>query len=108
MAALFDGSKSERPYQILQLFIYGLFYLQENPGKLVSPAIYYLRLIYNRLEPVIKYNQHPINDLSLLLPEFKQHFDALLEEIFNPDIPFTQTKNERSCLWCPFKELCNR
>lgn len=108
MATLFDGSKANRSYQILQVLIYGLFYLRENPDLMVSPSLYYLRSIYNRMEPVIRYNHHPINDLSILMPEFRQYFDALLEEIFNPDIPFTQTENVKNCEWCPFRELCNR
>ncbi len=108
MATLFDASKNKRPYQILQVLIYGLFYLQENPGTVISPALYYLRSVYDRFEPVIRYDKHPVSDLSLLLPEFRHHFDALLEEIFNPALPFRQTENIRSCEWCPFRELCNR
>ena len=34
---LFDASKNNRPHQILQLFVYGLFYLMENPAAAVSP-----------------------------------------------------------------------
>jgi len=108
MATLFDASKNNRPYQILQVLIYGLFYLQENPGTVISPALYYLRSVYDRLDPVIRYDKHSVSDLSLLLPEFRHHFDALLEEIFNPALPFRQTENIRSCEWCPFRELCNR
>ncbi|MDD5345980.1 MAG: PD-(D/E)XK nuclease family protein, partial [Proteiniphilum sp.] len=84
------------------------FYLQENPGTVISPALYYLRSVYDSFDPVITYDLHPVNDLSLILPEFRQHFDALLEEMFNPAVPFTQTENSRSCEWCAFRELCNR
>ncbi len=108
MARLFDASKTNRPYQILQALIYALFYLQENPGERISPALYYLRSVYDQFDPVVRYDTHPVNDFSLLLPEFRHHFDALMEEIFNPDIPFTQTDNEKICEWCAFKELCNR
>ncbi|QRX64382.1 PD-(D/E)XK nuclease family protein [Dysgonomonadaceae bacterium zrk40] len=108
MARLFDASKANRPYQILQALIYALFYLQENPGERISPALYYLRSVYDQFDPVVRYGTQPVNDFSLLLPEFRQHFDALMEEIFNPDIPFTQTDNEKICEWCAFKELCNR
>ena len=108
MATLFDASKNNRPYQILQVLVYGLFYLQENPGERISPALYYLRSIYDKFDPVVRYDKHPVNDFSLLLPEFRHYFDALMEEIFNPDIPFSQTNNIRSCEWCAFRELCNR
>jgi len=108
MESLFDATKANRPYQILQVLIYGLFYLQKNPGTLISPALYYLRSVYDQSDPVICFDKHPIQDLSLLLPEFRQHFDALLEEVFDPAVPFTQTKNSRNCEWCAFRELCNR
>ena len=108
MSMLFDASKNNRPYQILQVLIYALFYLQENPGTVISPALYYLRSVYDSFDPVITYDLHPVNDLSLILPEFRQHFDALLEEMFNPAVPFTQTENSRSCEWCAFRERCNR
>ena len=35
---LFDASKGNRPHQILQVFLYGMFYLLENLVQ-VSPAI---------------------------------------------------------------------
>lgn len=108
MEVLFDAAKVKRPYQILQVFIYGLFYLLEHPGTVISPALYYLHSVYNRFDPVICHDKHPVNDLSLLLPDFRERFNALLEEIFNSDIPFSQTENSRSCEWCAFRELCNR
>lgn len=105
---LFDASKNNRPYQILQLFVYGLFYLMENPGALISPAVYYLRAVYKDFDPTIQYDKHPIEDISVYLPEFKEHFDTLLEEMFNPSVPFTRTKNPKNCQWCAFRELCGR
>lgn len=108
MAQLFDASKNNRPHQILQLFVYGLFYSLKNPGVAVSPAVYYLRSVYKEFDPTIRFNNHPINDLSVYLPEFKEHFDALIEEIFDPSVPFSQTENPKSCQWCAFRDLCER
>ena len=105
---LFDSSKDMRPYQILQVFVYGLFYLKENPDVKLSPAVYYLRSIFNDFNPTIKHDRHPVNDLSNCLPEFKERFDEVIEEIFNPLVPFTQTKNNKNCQWCSFKDLCNK
>jgi CRISPR/Cas system-associated exonuclease Cas4 (RecB family) len=42
------------------------------------------------------------------MPEFRKQFDALLEEIFDPAVPFSQTPNPKNCEWCAFRELCNR
>jgi len=32
----------------------------------------------------------------------------LLEDIFNPEIPFTQTEIVEKCTYCNFKTLCKR
>jgi CRISPR/Cas system-associated exonuclease Cas4 (RecB family) len=105
---LFDASKGNRPHQILQVFLYGMFYLLENPGVQVSPAIYYLRSVYKDFDPTVRCDRHPVEDISVYLPEFKERLNALLEGIFNPSIPFTQTENPKNCEWCAFRELCER
>ena len=42
--------------------------------------------------------------------EYQEAFSAELEkcvtEIFHPEVPFDQTKEEDKCLLCPFKEIC--
>jgi len=108
MQQLFDATGNKRPYQILQLFVYALFYLRENPGVKISPAVYYLRSVFEHFDPTIRYDKHPIEDISVYMSQFTESFDALLAEIFNPEIPFSQTKNEKNCEWCAFKELCNK
>lgn len=108
VADLFDGSKLNRPYQILQVFVYALFYLQEYPEARLSPAIYYLRSIFNDPSPAVTCNKRPVSDVSVFMDEFLALFNDCLAEIFNPEIPFSQTKNAKNCQWCAFKELCNR
>ena len=105
---LFDASKNNRPHQILQLFVYGLFYLMENPAAAVSPAVYYLRSVYKDFDPTVRYDRHPIEDISVFLPEFQERFNTLLEEIFDPSVPFMQTENPKSCQWCAFRDLCEK
>ena len=105
---LFDSTKDKRPYQILQVFVYGLFYLMQNPDTKLSPAVYYLRSIFNDFDPKITMDKVPVIDLNSCLPEFKDKFDEVVEEIFNPSVPFTQTQNNKNCQWCSFKDLCNK
>lgn len=105
---LFDSTKDKRPYQILQVFVYGLFFLMQNPDTKLSPAVYYLRSIFNDFDPKITMDKVPVIDLNSCLPEFKDKFDEVVEEIFNPSVPFTQTQNNKNCQWCSFKDLCNK
>ena len=108
ISRLFDASKSNRPYQILQVFVYCLFYLMENPGIRVSPAVYYLRSVFKDFDPSIYHDKHPIGDISVYMEEFGEMFRSLLKEIFDPAVPFSQTQNQKNCEWCAFKDLCNR
>jgi hypothetical protein len=105
---LFDSSKNNRPYQILQVFVYGLFYLLENPGVRITPAVYYLRSVFKDFNPSIFFGKHPIDDISVYMEEFSEMFRSLLKEIFDPAVPFIQTPNSKNCEWCAFKSLCNR
>jgi len=50
----------------------------------------------------------PIQDVRLLLPDFQEELTALLEEIFNDSIPFTQIADVSKCEWCPYKAICAR
>jgi CRISPR/Cas system-associated exonuclease Cas4 (RecB family) len=105
---LFDASKNNRPYQILQVFTYALFYTPENKEFSVAPAIYYLRSIFKDFNPAVSCNKNPINDMTAFLPEFTERLNTLIEEIFDPNVPFSQTFNEKNCAWCAFKDVCGR
>ncbi len=105
---LFDSSKSNRPEHILQVFVYALFFAKENPNYTIFPAIYYLRSIFNNFNPSITVNKQKIEDISCFFDEFIERFNACLQEIFDENIPFTQTIQEKNCQWCTFKEVCGR
>ena len=102
---LFDGSRANRPYQLLQVFFYALFYNSSFP---VSPAVYYLRNIFREHNPTVTFEGEPVTDASVHLPAFTEKMNAVLLEIFDQNIPFTQTQNEKNCEWCAFKEICRR
>ena len=105
---LFDASKANRPYQILQVLLYSYFYLQERGGISLSPAIYYLRSIFGDLSPDVTQNKQLMTDLSLVMEEFLPLLNHCLEEMFDPSIPFSQTRNEMHCRWCPFRDVCGK
>lgn len=88
--------------------MYGLFYLLENPSVELSPAVYYLREVFKDFNPTIKVDKKVVSNLAEYLPEFTEMFNELIEEIFSPEIPFYQTKNNENCKWCAFKGICNK
>jgi hypothetical protein len=52
--------------------------------------------------------REPLEDVSMLLPEFGQRLHEVVEEIFNPAVPFKQTSNLKSCVYCSYRALCRR
>ncbi len=105
---LFDSTISKRKYQILQVFIYALFYGKKNPEKKLSPNVYYLRSIFKDFDPTIYCENEPIHDINTYLPEFVEKFNSVLSEIFDANVPFKQTQNEYNCQWCNFRNICDR
>ncbi|MDD2527612.1 MAG: PD-(D/E)XK nuclease family protein [Lentimicrobiaceae bacterium] len=47
-------------------------------------------------------------DHNSALDSFEQHLTTLIAEIYDPGVNFSQTSNEKKCLYCPFKVICQR
>ncbi len=104
---MFDPTKRNRKSHILQVFFYALAYNYTDTP--LSPGIYYLREIFkDNFDPRINHNKTHINNIEYLMHEFISRLNILIEEIFNPNIPFSQTTNTDICKWCTFKDVCRR
>jgi hypothetical protein len=113
MKDLFDKEMKDRPKAVMQVFMYAHLYLLEHPGKIPEPGIYYLRNLFDtRFDPDVVSKQgrddERITDFTEYRDEFKEHFDACLEEIFDPQIPVAQTTVEEACKWCAFTNICKK
>ena len=102
---VFDRTLSQRPYIAFQLYFYALLMTRQpdaRPGTRYEPCIYALRDIFKGAP-----QPHPIDPDNLT--RFAERVQALIEEIFNPDIPFAgDCADDRICGYCNFKRLCNR
>ena len=108
----------KRSNYVFQTFLYAAIVCRKlrerNDDRKVAPALLYIhRAAAEDYSPVIQlkesYNKTtPVEDFSLLEEEFRTRLQALLEEIFNPDLSFSQTEEEDRCTYCDFKEICKR
>ena len=105
---LFDSSKNNRPKPILQVFIYSYFYHMLATERVLSPGIYFMRTSFQNFSSAISCNKQEVDDISVYFDEFSTLFNDKISELFNKDIPFTQTENEKNCEYCPFRSLCER
>ena len=96
----------------IQLLMYKYLYLSENSEhpeiseQLIKPGI----VGFQKLSHGI-YNLE-ISETHELSQSFKEtcdkYFNEFLEELFNKDIPFTQTEDTKNCSFCDFKNICKR
>ena len=93
----------------IQLLMYKYLYLSansESSEQLIIPGI----IGFQKLSHGV-YNLE-ISEAHELSHSFKEscdkYFNNFLEEIFNKDIPFTQTEDVKACSFCDFKNICKR
>lgn len=113
MKDLFDKDMKDRPKAVMQVFMYSHLYLLDHPDKLLEPGIYYLRNLFDkRFDPDVICKQGRdevrVTDFSQFREEFVEYFDACLEEIFDPQVPFVQTPTGEACKWCIFTNICKK
>jgi ATP-dependent exoDNAse (exonuclease V) beta subunit len=108
---VFEHNKENRPKFVLQTFLYGIFYKKDALGKPITPGIYYIRDVFKDdfdTELLNKELKEKVTDFSIYEDDFRSHLTNCLEEIFNPEIQFVQTNNEKICQYCPYVGICNR
>ena len=112
--SLFNKEEKDRAKAVMQVFMYCWMYAHftENKGKTIQPGIYYVRSlfsdpfdpsVYHRIERGKK-----VEDFSGYAQAFEEGLRGCLDEIFNPEIPFTQTPTGKACSYCPFKGICGK
>jgi hypothetical protein len=102
------GQKSKK--ELLQVFLYCLIYKKIiNVSSKVTPCLYDIRNMFDdNFDAMITKGKDTITDISEVENEVHDQLIKLLEEIFNPNIPFTQTADSDHCRLCPYKEICHR
>jgi CRISPR/Cas system-associated exonuclease Cas4 (RecB family) len=110
--SLFIPDKKRSNY-VFQTFLYAAIMCRKQPLKVAPSLLYIHRAATETYSPVIQMGEprkpkEPVEDFSKYEEEFRERLQALLEEIFNPDIQFTQTETIEKCAYCDFKALCKR
>jgi len=107
---LFTPSEN-RPGYIFQTFLYAAIMCRKQPLK-VAPALLYIhKAASDTYSSVIEMGaprqpKIPVVNFALYEDDFREHLQALLNEIFNPQEPFTQTDDTKKCEYCDFHKLC--
>ncbi len=100
---IFAHDVKDRPKIALQFYIYDMLLLQKK--GLTGMNIY--NSVYS--------TAHLFKDAPQFIPMNLKFFDAvserlekLLDEMYNVNIPFRRTEDEKNCGYCDFKMICGR
>ena len=96
----------------LQTMLYSLIVRHSsecNSGNLpVSPALLFVGHTSKAdYDPVLKMGEDRINDIIDYEKDYMAALKSKIEEILNPEIPFSPTVNKDDCENCPYKSLCH-
>lgn len=90
-----------------QLLVYHWLYSRSEGNVMAQPSIFFLRL--NEIEKQISISDGKVElEGEDLRAYTEQLLSELFEELFNPEVPFTQTEDEKRCEYCDFKQMCQR
>ena len=102
-----------RPNYIFQTFLYAAIMCRKQGLKVAPSLLYIHRAASESYSPVIEMGaprqpKVPVNNFAFYEDEFRERLSALLQEIYNPEEPFTQTEDAKKCEYCDFKRLCKK
>ena len=108
---LFEPEGKKQNKAMVQTLFYTFIYEQVKNMRQIEPNLYIIRKMKNdgtlfftggRGGKVFLQAEH----LEDLKGGFQLHLKNLLEELFNPEIPFTDSVSKVNCAYCPYKEIC--
>ena len=116
ISSLFNRDDKKRNKAAMQTLFYGLIYQATHPENKapLKPAIINLKEIFSEdFNPYLQFKEARKPGIELL--DYKDHQEeyeaglkGLLEEMYDPSIPFSQTDDLKKCEYCPYKEICGR
>ena len=107
LAELFDGAKHEKD-GIFQLLTYCEAYAaMVDSAPDITPMLHPMRALAQKPEitPIVL-DGLPLETYKQVSEAFRPMLHAMIKEIFDPEVPFTQCADSKRCKFCPFLTLC--
>lgn len=114
------GTSGKRAKAMLQLFLYCQALTQEkNLNEPIQPWIYSIRKVATMPFSPLRISQSQpgeakgrkkleITDYREYVTEFNDMMLDVLDDLFNPEVPFVSAQNDHACTFCKFTEICRK
>ena len=101
--SIFAPNVAERPKIALQFFIYDMLIrgYKIAEGRSIYNSVYSTASLFN--DPP---KTRPVN--GTFYKTVSEKLETLLQEMRDPNVPFTRTDDEKVCAYCDFKTICGR
>ncbi|MBQ3628520.1 MAG: PD-(D/E)XK nuclease family protein [Bacteroidaceae bacterium] len=122
--ALFDSKNTNRSNHIMQAFYYADIYSrEESVRQAVGVSLMYVKLAKEggkekKCNPLVMLDNTAVRDFAhqsdttnpdvTLRDAYHSQLLAVIDSIFNPDVPFTQAPTNHPCKYCKFLAICGR
>ncbi|MCL6260477.1 PD-(D/E)XK nuclease family protein [Aquiflexum sp. TKW24L] len=116
VASLFDREDKNRNKAAMQTMYYGLLYQAMHPEntKPLKPALFNFKEIFQEdFNPYLQQKESratavEVDDYRNYQSEYENGLRTMLEEMFDPEVSFSQTDNLDKCKYCPYSGICGR
>jgi CRISPR/Cas system-associated exonuclease Cas4 (RecB family) len=80
-----------------------------NPQNMaVSPALLFIQhAAQENFDPVLYFGKERIADVEPHMASFENLLANVIDEIYNPDLPFAPTADRDRCRTCIYRQLCS-
>ncbi len=111
---LFEFSNEKRPGYIFQVMLYA--YITDklmNNDIPIQPGLLFVRNSFKSAFQT-SITQKTGKDVSVVVDyrlykeEIETGLNQLIADLYDPDVPFTQTENENICKNCPYNKICRK
>ncbi len=109
---VFDSQKIADTKAVFQTFIYSYVIKKNFPVEpVIVPTVYQLKKFFEDEKSFavsskdVLYASGNFNDVA---DEVELKLEMLLTELFNEQVPFTQTDDLKKCKYCPYRSICGR
>lgn len=106
-----DLKSKDRPSFVLQTFLYSMLFAKNERSVNLVPGIYYLKSVFSEdfgVKLFDKQQKKSVESYQDYDNDLRNGLKLVLEEILNPEIPFTQTRQVENCEYCDYKDICRK